>query len=659
MRLKCRVVDRAGDPIANATVLISTNYPQATKWLDSGLWLSGGAGRGRTDDNGNFVSGPVWDDLQYSLNVIADGYEKGQSPRLKVEGKKLVEFKPITLSKTKVVSVAGTVVDADKRPLAGVSVYAAGESYQLARTRTNSQGKFNLDGLASDVRYVFADNKDYRFGGARISNEPVEISLRKYSDPPKGVRSLRESDREVRFETAKELLELAWELPISKRNTSRMGILEAMSKVDESQAMKMSVQGGANFNYVIQKAKAKKLLETDTEQAIQLLRTLPNRTAIFTSLELAKRAATASRSETDKKTAKKLLDFATEVVKKETQYFSRLAVIYTLIGEHEKAKELNAIVAKQLDVNALNEDQEWQAEFLATALAPYDFEKAQAFASASGSIASQTYALSDVALAILSSDQKKSLAEIEKLSGDSNAPNIRDRARYRAAFQLIETDPELAIELVYQCEESDNRAQALGRLAVEVAKTDKAKACKMIDDALTIHRGDSSTGRGWSNFGGAGPFVAALAYQANSIGYPDMESVVWQVRAACRANGKKGQERVSATINTARILALVDKFAARDLLNSIAVSTDQIPRENYGVSLYDRWLQAWLLVDYSRGASFIREELLEMKEAGKENPLRYGHGDVFRLLVAAPQDRFKLLMNESGLWRLEVDGTDD
>ena len=111
------------------------------------------------------------------------------------------------------------------------------------------------------------------------------------------------------------------------------------------------------------------------------------------------------------------------------------------------------------------------------------------------------------------------------------------------------------------------------------------------------------------------------------------------------------------TIDTARLLALVDKLAARDLLNSIATTTDQALQTRGGQSLNERWLQAWLLVHFGKGTSLIREELEEMKEAGKKDPLRHGHGDVFRLLVAAPEDRFKLLMNETGLWRLEVDDT--
>ena len=653
VRLRCKVVDRIGEPIAGAIVSIATAYPAATKWLDRRTSQFAGAGSGKTDANGNFVSGPVWSDLGYSLTAKADGYEKSETPRRSIEGDESVEFKPIVLAKTKVVSVSGVVVDSKNQPLEGVGIYAAGKTFALAKSLTNGNGEFHLDGLASDVRYVFADLKDYRLSGARVSGQPLEITLRGYSEPSKGIRPGRELDREDQLKTAAEIVNLAWSLPISNHNTSRMAMLEAMTKIDENQAMKMSVQSGGTFNSVIQIAKAKQLVDSDPDQAAQLLRTLNKRTAIFRTIAMAKRAA-MSNSDSEKSSASKLLAFAHELVANDAYFSTRLAFIHTLLGEHEKAKELNAEVAKGLDIDAITEQQESTARLLAISLAPYDFEGAQKFASASGSVVSQTYALSDVALAILPTDQEKSLAEIEKLTGDSNAPNIRDRSRYRAAYALVESNPTLAIKLVYKCEESDNRAQALGRLAVEVAKTDQSQAWKMIDDALAIYRRDFISD---SNSGRASTFVAAIAYQAHSIGYPDMESVVWHVRAACRANGEKGQGRLSATIGGARLLALIDKFAARELLSAIAVNADQIPRENYGVSLYDRWLQAWILVDFGRGASLVREELQEMKEAGVEDPLRYGHGDVFRILVANPEDRFKILLNESRLWRLEVDGT--
>ena len=321
----------------------------------------------------------------------------------------------------------------------------------------------------------------------------------------------------------------------------------------------------------------------------------------------------------------------------------------------KKAKKLNEVVTSKLDIDAIKENQQQLAADLAISLAPYDFEKAQAYAKTIENVYHQTEVLAEVALAILPTDRAKSLAEIEKLSGDGNVQNNLDRARYRAAYSLVTEDPDLAIELIYQCQNSFNRGQALGRLAVEIAKTDQAKAWKMIDDALVIYRGRSDAGRGWAH--AAGPHVAALAYQANSIGYPDMQSVVWHAVAACRANDMTGQDRLSSTIDTARLLALVDKFAARDLLRSIAVATDQIPRGRGSNSPYDRWLETWLLVHFGKGTALIREELEDMKAAGNQASLRYSYGDVFCLLVAAPEDRFKLLLKGTRLWEFEFDGT--
>ena len=143
---------------------------------------------------------------------------------------------------------------------------------------------------------------------------------------------------------------------------------------------------------------------------------------------------------------------------------------------------------------------------------------------------------------------EKGIQELESLRGDSNIPNLRDRARLLVALKIVDNNPQLAIELVRRCEDADNRGQALGLLTVELAKHDRDTAWQMIDEALAIHRNRDSYGR-WVNYGGAGPFAAALAWHAHQAGYPDMESVVWQAVAACRAHGRQsGQERLHATI---------------------------------------------------------------------------------------------------------------
>ena len=291
------------------------------------------------------------------------------------------------------------------------------------------------------------------------------------------------------------------------------------------------------------------------------------------------------------------------------------------------------------------------------ALAPIDFDKAIKLTEKLKEGYTRTYAQADVALAVLQQNPERSLATIEQLKGDSNAINIRDKTRFRAALRLIDTNPDLAIELVYKCEDKGNRSQALARLAVRVAEFDRPKSWEMIEDAIGIYALERQQ-FSWSNYGGPGPFAAAIAYQANLVEYPDMESVIWHVLAACRSGSDTGQNRMMTTISTARMLALTDKFAARKLLGLVADVQDQIPRKRHSLSLYDQYLQAWTLVDFDRGTSLIKKDLERVEKLGAANHFRYGHGGVFSLLVAPPEERFHLMFQQTGLWQLDEDDTE-
>ena len=70
--------------------------------------------------------------------------------------------------------------------------------------------------------------------------------------------------------------------------------------------------------------------------------------------------------------------------------------------------------------------------------------------------------------------------------------------------------------------------------------------------------------------------------------------MIWHVRLACLARGDttSAQQRLSSAIATARILALTDQFAARELLTLIDAKVNSIPRGEGGVSLFDQWLPA-------------------------------------------------------------------
>jgi hypothetical protein len=484
----------------------------------------------------------------------------------------------------------------------------------------------------------------------------LEIELRSKKDPPKGVRQWKPLDADRQHEAAHELILQALELPISPRSSSRSGLLCSLDRIDPQLAIKRSVANeNGLFNRSIRTARVKRMDVRDFEKVIPILQTLRERSAFLIARRFCRRLSW-SDDKSDHKIADAYLKFAEEIVGADISSEIQLASLYSKRGRTEKAVSVIDEIFKKVEDKELTLERR-TIESLSEALAPIDFDRAMELTKKLKEGYQQTYAQAEVVLGILKQDPEKSLTAIADLRGDGNAPNIRDRTRFRAALMLVDKEPQTAIDLAYQCEVKGNRSQALARLAVRVAEFDRPKSWEMIEDAIGIYR-ERDTHRGWSNYGGAGPFAAAVAYQANLVEYPDMQSVIWHVLAACRAGSEKAQERLSTTISTARILALTDKIAARELLRSVASQQDQIPRKTHSVSLFDRYLQAWMLVDFGRGTALIREDLERIEKEGADKNFRYGQRDVFQLLVAPAEERFHLLFAETGLWRLEEDGTE-
>ena len=343
-----------------------------------------------------------------------------------------------------------------------------------------------------------------------------------------------------------------------------------------------------------------------------------------------------SDDDATKKAADEFADFALQLIDENKKDHPQLAILLTSLGQHEKAQALIEEALKSIDLDKPTDKQIPTASRFASAIAPYDFEQAKSLASLTklNRSSSRVSVLADVAMAIVETDYEKAIQEIDEIAGDRGAADIRDKARYRAACLLLADHPDVAIKLVYQCEKDNNRAQALGRLAVGVAEFDQPQAWEMIDEAFAIHRRNPDSFYTWRDFGGSGVLAAVLAYHAKQASYPDMESVIWRVRAACRSTMTYGEERVSSTIKTAQILALVDRIAARDLLNAVAHSADQLPRDAGRKSLYEQWVRAWLMIDFGRGVKILSDELEELEKGDAEAKRRFPRSGIFHLLVA-------------------------
>ena len=657
-RFRGKVVDTQGKPISDATIGLVTYLPYATKWQDAGggVSFSGGAGTYKKNARGFFQTGPLWPDTTYQVSASAAGYGTATAPQKIGKRGEIVAIRPFVLSKSPA-AVAGVVVDPDGTPLRGVRVFVRSSNWQLATAYTDAAGKFGLEELAADSQFVFADLAGYRFGGTRLSDDSasLRIVLRTNNSPPQGVDPPVLPQRAKQLQLAQELVEQAWRLPTHPRSTARMGQLAAMVSIDPALAQVMSELAGGTFDYVVRLKLAEQTRDEDPEGALRLLRKSGPR-GLDTTIRWARELA-RSPDRQDHETARRFAKLAEQRARRVAppRNFSRVAALWTMIGEHDRARALLDGALEFLEQNEIDRTMQRLPKQTAIALVPYDFERAHKMVAEMDEGSQRSATGASMAVSLARTDLDRGLRLIDGLKGDGNARRFRDRARLLIALDLAGKDTERAVGIVQQCDVAAHRGQALGRLAVRMAEFDRPKAWKLIDEALVIHRSPKDAYRSWSSFGGGGPFAAVLAYQAQQVGYPDMRSVVWHVLAACQAKGRAhGQARLRATIGTARILGLVDQEATRQLLESVVDQEEQMPRGDGGLSMYDQWMQAWLLVDFQHGTKMLRADLQRLADSGKQDPLRRGHHGVFPLLSAAPHERFDIIVESAtALWDLD------
>ncbi|MGH7139366.1 MAG: hypothetical protein ACREHD_26780, partial [Pirellulales bacterium] len=179
------------------------------------------------------------------------------------------------------------------------------------------------------------------------------------------------------------------------------------------------------------------------------------------------------------------------------------------------------------------------------------------------------------------------------------------------ARRLAPREPEKAIALVDELTDRTGlvKAEALASVAVVIAARDCDRACDLIDQALAMCRPEFFPTFGLIN---RSEHAARVAIAAAELGYPDMHSVVAQVLALRLT----AQELARATIrafpmtDTVRLLALVDRDAARDVVSHVARPADDTETRQGDEKLAE-WLQAWALVDLAHSEELIRQIVAE------------------------------------------------
>jgi hypothetical protein len=195
-------------------------------------------------------------------------------------------------------------------------------------------------------------------------------------------------------------------------------------------------------------------------------------------------------------------------------------------------------------------------------------------------------------------------------------------------------------------------------LAVRVAKTDKARAHKVIDRAFAMLENDPEAFRSWSNFGGAGGFAAMGAVRAAEVGHPDVAGLVARALSH-RPTGKdawRPDDRQNSLVNTAAVLALIDPPTARRVLAGVCPPGEYVER---AAGQRRDWLFALALADPDRAAGLVDKLLDRVKDrpAGGGNALS-GTGLVELGSILTAPDRLGMLAQYASLLR-ELDEDDE
>ncbi|HEY5913467.1 MAG TPA: carboxypeptidase regulatory-like domain-containing protein [Verrucomicrobiae bacterium] len=130
-----RIQDPQGKPIASTNSILylkSGSYGYPVSWQPV-----------TTDARGCFKLVHLPADRAYYVQVNARGYGSAQPP-VPAEDDRHVELPPIVL-KPATLKLAGRVVDASETPLGGVYIYVSGNGQPNMDTRTDSDGRFDLD----------------------------------------------------------------------------------------------------------------------------------------------------------------------------------------------------------------------------------------------------------------------------------------------------------------------------------------------------------------------------------------------------------------------------------------------------------------------------------------------------------------------------------
>jgi uncharacterized GH25 family protein len=655
-RLKGRVVDNLGRPVASATVGISWNYRGVGRRANQGIGT--GLGGVKTDPEGWFQSGVLWPGDTYGVRVSDEGHGAAESIRVTGKPGEVHDLGVILLPRSHA-EVRGVVVDKAGQPVAGVNVFNRTDAPQPVTTVTDKTGRFHLSGLFDGPVFVFARKDGYRFTMMRAETGAAEariVLLKAGAIPPAAPEPARSKiRRDAEEKLLRHLLGKVLALTEAETGGYRHYVFECLARTDLAKAQKwldkekaaggrLGANDARRYLRTLRQVQAEQAAASDVDEAISLLSELDTEEACRTLRKLGERfqATEPARG----------LRFAEEAVVK-----ARALPLPNRVWHLAAAGDLVVRSGQELAGRKLLKEAEGLAEKLGTQgmqevargeaarlLAPYDLSRALLLLQPIKDNPPPNRWLCEMASQLARTDPKAALVLVRELKAD-DSNYYRESTRLRIARHAAVHDPAEGARIVGAISDVRYRAEALVHVATAVAEQDRKLAWSLIDQALDVYLDQPEAFSSWSNYGGRAVFAAWTAGQAHALGYPDPASAVARA-LACQLSGHEAHSPAHALetkVRMAKVLALVDPSAARHLLERVVPQQTVLGTSYTGFEKQD-WLLARCLADPQRGPALVDEAIAKLDAKNDRTFYQSGLMQLAQVLSAPPERRVRLVM---------------
>ena len=505
--------------------------------------------------------------LQYQLHVEAPGCDPYESELWTAEAGVTQDLGTITLTRH-VAAVAGTVVDAAGKPVAGVQVYNTGDAPAPVYATTDAEGRFRLEGLREGPVYVFADAPGCRLVGVPVQTgtENLRVTLEPKAPgtmgEPQPLRSLLPADKAQAL--AKQLLVDTLAQTQGGDSYDRASLLGRLATLDAPAAFEAAAAGGDD-DAPVKRAVALQGLSDNPDEALALMReATPPEDLPWRLVDLARQRAQGSPE-----LALRLLQEAEAALPAVPEAGWRIAIT-ALVGARMRsfAEEHGTALLRQAAQEAGQLEPAELGAYgrgvVAENLCELDLEGALALMEPIGDQHERGRHLSNIARRIAPTDPDRALRLIEGVGEGFDHAQILARV---LPF-LPPARFEQAVKMARGIEDTTCRPMALAKLAAVAPVEQQTQLLEENAEDL-MARGALGGGSG---LGSPAQAMACLACVARRLGYDQYVELALRAFALGAAGARYGGGRDDSTydqLSTARLLAFTAPELARQVVHRV------------------------------------------------------------------------------------------